>query len=151
MGCSYFWWGYVELCFVSADERPRTVCGFALPVWLVWLSWLGTRSCESCVTCFAFVSFLAGGLRPIPGVTHSREGSRARLLVARSRERSLSGRCRGCGWCGRVGGGGPARVGVFGRTLRREIAQEEPVDAAAARRQKLANQWVSSRGREGRA
>eukprot|EP00966_Prymnesium_polylepis_P061195 1419314-Prymnesium_polylepis.1 len=41
MGCPYFWWGCVELCFVSADERSRTVCGFALLVWLVWLSWLG--------------------------------------------------------------------------------------------------------------
>ena len=25
---------------MSADERPRTVCGFALLVWLVWLVWL---------------------------------------------------------------------------------------------------------------
>eukprot|EP00966_Prymnesium_polylepis_P185293 4294824-Prymnesium_polylepis.1 len=34
MGCSYIWWGCVELCFVSAGERPRTraVCGFALLV-----------------------------------------------------------------------------------------------------------------------
>ena len=82
--------------------------------------------------------------------------SRARLLAASSRDRSLGGRCRGCGWCGRVGGGRPARVGVLvldgdGRTFRRVVAQEEAVDAAAARRQGRANLWVSSRRREGRA
>ena len=79
---------------------------------------------------------------------------RARCWV---RDRSLGGRCRGCGWCGRVGGGRPARVGVLvldgdGRTFRRVVAQEEAVDAAAARRQERANQWVSSRrGRAARA
>eukprot|EP00966_Prymnesium_polylepis_P020223 466000-Prymnesium_polylepis.1 len=67
----------------------------------------------------------------------------ARLLAARcARVRSLGGRCRGSGWCGRAGSGVPARDGVLfldgdGRTFRHEVTQEAPIPAARARRQDL--------------
>ena len=75
MGCSYFWWGCVELCFVSADERPRTVCGFALLVWLVWLLWLGMVCLVlRGLSCFLFLFWLEG-CGPSPG-SRTREKAR---------------------------------------------------------------------------
>ena len=79
---------------------------------------------------------------------------RARLLAARSRERSLGGRCRGCGWCGHAGSGGSAHVGAAnvggdGRTVRHEEAREGPGPVAAVRRGDLHFCWVPSSERAG--
>jgi hypothetical protein len=81
-----------------------------------------------------------------------RVGRGCSLLAARVR--SLGGRCQRCGWCGRVGGDGPARVGALvldggGRTFRHEGALEQAGPAAAVRRATFVHFVCAEHGESG--
>ena len=85
------------------------------------------------------MSMERGGFGNVVSFAGHRVGDARGCSLLAARVRSLGGRCQRCGWCGRVGGGGPARVGVLvldgdGRTFRREGAPVQPEPVAAVRR-----------------
>jgi hypothetical protein len=85
------------------------------------------------------MSMERGGFGNVASCAGHKVGDGAAARCSLARVRSLGGRCQRCGWCGRVGGDGPVRVGALvldggGRTFRHEGAQEQAGPAAAVRR-----------------